>query len=107
MKECVWKACPHGGYYASKSDNPAQMMLIEPEPDLSPLRSWIRNQLTSHPKRWSELTESLRRELWLGKHLNECIRDMRKSGLLVAESFEGRFSQKSNPLLRLSEGATE
>lgn len=104
MKECIWKACPDGGFLASKSDNPAQKLLIEPEPDLAPLREWVIGQLANGPRRWSDLTNDLRRQLWLGKHLNECIREMRREGLLVAESYAGRFSQKSNPLLRLAEG---
>jgi len=103
MKDCIWKSCPDGGFYASKSDNPAQMLLIEPEPDLTPLRGWITAQLEQAPKRWTELTNNLRPELWLGKHLNEIIRQMRREGVLVAESYTGKFSQKSNPLLRLAE----
>lgn len=106
MKECIWKACPDGGFLASKSDNPAQRLLIEPEPDLTPLRRWINTQLASTPRRWGDLTSALRRELWLGKHLNESIREMRREGLLVADSFTGRFSQKSNPLLRLAAEST-
>lgn len=103
MKECIWKACPDGGFLASKSDNPAQRLLIEPEPDLAPLRQWITAQLANNARRWNDLTNALRAQLWLGKHLNECIREIRREGLLVAESYTERFSQKVNPLLRLAE----
>lgn len=104
MKECIWKACPDGGFLASKSDNPRQRLLIEPEPDLNLLRKWIRNQLGSDSRRWSDLTVALRRELWLGKHLNESIREMRREGVITADSYTGRFSQKCNPLLHLDKG---
>jgi three-Cys-motif partner protein len=67
MKECIWKACPDGGYHASKSDNPRQRLLIQPEPDLRPLREWVREKLSAGPKRWQDLTEVLREELWLPK----------------------------------------
>ncbi|QDU36233.1 hypothetical protein Mal4_05170 [Maioricimonas rarisocia] len=105
MKECIWNACPDGGFLASKSDNPRQRLLIEPEPDLGPLRQWIRDQLATAPRRWkSDLTSALRRELWLGKHLNGCVRDMRREGMIAADSYEGQFAAKNNPLLHLAEG---
>jgi hypothetical protein len=107
MKECIWKACPDGGYYASKSDNPRQQYLIEPEPDLRPLRDWVTERLRAGPKRWQDLTEELREELWLPKHLNEVIRDMRNGKELVADGYTGRFAPKNNPLLHRSKGPQE
>ena len=103
MKECVWKASPEGGYYASKSDNPAQQLLIEPEPDLEPLQEWVTQSLSDGPKRWQKLTNEIREELWLAKHLNEVIRSMRKNGEIVGENHQGKFAQTNNPLLRLTE----
>jgi three-Cys-motif partner protein len=105
MKECIWKACPDGGYYASKSDNPRQQLLIQLEPDLRPLRCWVTERLTAGPKRWQELTEELRKELWLGKHLNEVILSMRKCGEIVADGFTGKFAQKNNPRLQMDTGS--
>jgi three-Cys-motif partner protein len=102
MKECIWKACPGGGYYASKSDNPRQQVLIQPEPDLRPLRSWVTEQLSAGPKRWQDLAEELRGELWLGKHLNDVIHDMRRDGEIDAGGFTGMFAQSNNPCLSLS-----
>ncbi len=103
MKECIWKACPDGGYYASKSDNPDQMLLIEPEPNLQPLCRWIESQLENGPKRWNELTENLRSELWIGKQLNKCISEMKKDKIIspIPNSYSGKFSMKNNPLLQL------
>jgi three-Cys-motif partner protein len=101
MKECIWKACPNGGFYASRSDNPRRRYLIQPEPDLTPLHDWIAERLSAGPKRWQELTEALREELWLPKHLNDVVRQMRKSKDLVADGYAGQFAPKNNPLLHL------
>lgn len=102
MKECVWRACPFGGYYASKSDNPAQQLLIEPEPNLEPLSRWVAAKLADGPKRWQDLTNLLRDELWLEKHLNEVIRSMRKTGEITADGYLGTFAAKNNPRLSLA-----
>ena len=102
MKDCVWKICPDGGYYARRADNPQQQILISPEPDLRPLENWLRRKLEAGPKQWKELDNSLREELWLRKHLWKIVGDLRKKGKIYADSFEGRFSQKSNPRLRLA-----
>lgn len=103
MKHCIWKVCPDGGFYASKSDNPRQRYLIVPKPDLSPLRGWVTERLRPGPKRWQGLDDDLREELWLSKHLNEVIREMRKSKEITADGYTGPFSPKNNPLLHLSE----
>ncbi len=102
MKECMWKACPHGGFYASKSDSPSQVILIETEPNLRPLRDWVVGRLSTGPKRWQTLTDEVREELWLGKHLNEVIRSMRRAKEIVAEQYTGQFAHSNNPLLRLA-----
>lgn len=41
MKDCMWAACPDGGFYARRSDNPNQTLLIEVEPNLGPLDDWL------------------------------------------------------------------
>jgi three-Cys-motif partner protein len=104
MKECIWTACPDGGFCASKSDNPRQHYLIEPEPELSPLRCWVTERLQAGPKRWQDLTDDLREELWLPKHLNDVIRTLRKDKEIVADEYTGPFAPKNNPLLHLGEG---
>jgi hypothetical protein len=98
MKDCMWKACPTGGFYASKEDNPHQVQLIQPEPDLSGLVEWVRKKLAQGPKRWEELGTALRAEWWLDKHLNESIRAMKQDGEIEPE---GKFARSANPLLRL------
>lgn len=101
MKDSIWKVAPDGGYYARKSVDVAQQVLIEPEPDLRPLRDWVCERLASGPKRWQELQTDLRPELWREAHLNQQIRELRNSGLIKASDFKPPFSPKANPLLAL------
>lgn len=105
MKECIWSVCPDGGYYALKSDNPRQQLLIKPEPDLEPLEDWVRLQLAQKPRRWQELHELIRNELWLQKHVNEAVRHLRKTGEVVADRYDGTCVPSHNPRLRLADGA--
>jgi three-Cys-motif partner protein len=101
IKDCIWSVAPDGGYYVRKSDDPNQLLLIEPTPDLAPLRTWVLERLREHPQRWAELLASLQVELWREAHLNQVIRELRREALIVDEEYSGRFSAKANPLLRL------
>ena len=102
MKECIWKACPDGGYFVRQSDDPSQQRLIKPEPDWEPIQDWVRFQLHSQPRRWQELHDLVRHELWLKQHINKVVRNFRKTQEIVAEVPAGRtFNPASNPLLRL------
>ena len=104
MKDCVWKICPDGGFYARRSDNPQQTRLIVPEPDLAPLAEWLIARLRTAPHRWSELKDALRGELWRNTHLWKVVRKCRNEGLVVGFGHKGRFSQKADPVLSLVEG---
>lgn len=100
MKDCIWKVCPEGGFYARKRDNDRQEMLLRLDPDLAPLRSWTIDYLrTRGPQRWSHLTEAIRPEIWRQVHLNDAIRALRASGAIVASGYSGRFAQKVDPVL--------
>jgi hypothetical protein len=101
MKECMWAVCPEGGFYARKGDNPAQQFLITPEPNLKPLRDWVINQLTHGPRRWLDLADALRAEVWRDSHLSQVLREMRRGGQIEASAYSGRFGRGSNPLLTL------
>lgn len=103
MKEAVWKACPDGGYFARKSDDPDQQMLIMPEPDLASLREWTIERLQEKPRRWKELHDLIRPEMWLEKHVNEVVRDLRKDKTIEDFDYRGKkhFSPSNNPNLKL------
>lgn len=102
MKDCMWKLCPDGEFYARQSDDPRQGFLITPEPDLRKVDAWLEEMLRDEPQSWEELTEKLRPMPWLNKHLWQVIRDRRKAKTIEAE-YEGRFSQKANPVFSLKE----
>lgn len=103
MKDCIWKVCPDGGFDARKSDSIQQYVLITPEPDLRPLQEWVLGKLANGQKRWSELLDDLRAELWRGPHLTKVLGKLRKSKQIVAEDYQGRFGPKANPILKLAE----
>jgi hypothetical protein len=102
MKDCMWAVCPDGGFYARRSDNPNQTLLIEVKPNLAPLDNWLMQQLEEGAIRWSALSERVRSELWRQAHLSELIRKRRREGSIVASKFTGRFSEKADPFLAIS-----
>lgn len=103
IKNVLWNCCPEGGWFARKSDDPKQYRLFNPEPDLCSLHNWVVDKLKSKDYTWNELAELVREEIWLPKHLWQIVRELRKDGRIEPLNFEGRFSQKSNPTLRLVE----
>jgi three-Cys-motif partner protein len=100
MKDCMWKVSPVHPFIARASDDPNQEFLIEPEPDLAPLRQWVLKRLSRHPWRWQELSEEIRGEVWRVAQLNDVIRQLRRENLI---SYRGanRFVPKQNPELYL------
>jgi three-Cys-motif partner protein len=102
MKDCMWAGCPDGGFYARRSDNPNQTMLIEVEPNLRSLDEWVTQELNRGSTRWAILSERIRDHLWRQAHLSQVIRKRRREGTIVASDFNGRFSEKANPLLALA-----
>jgi len=103
MKDCMWKVCPDGGFYARKSDDISQEYLISPSADLRPLREKILERLSERPQRWHELIDWLRSEVWRAPHLTEALRELRSERKIEAEDYTGRFGPKADPLLRLAE----
>jgi three-Cys-motif partner protein len=101
MKECIWKSCPDNGFYVRQSDNPKQQFLVRPEPDLTQIRQWLLAELSSGPVRWKQLREKTRKEIWLPRHTNEVVRQLRKAGVVVASDYAGPCTESNNPLLSL------
>jgi three-Cys-motif partner protein len=101
MKDCIWKACPEGGYLARISDNPKQQFLIEPKPDLKPLQEWVLQHLLNGPVRWQDLIAMLRQEIWREPQLNQIIRGLRKAKAIDGRDYENRFVPSQNPELYL------
>lgn len=98
MKDCMWSVCPaaHGGFYAGKSN---QQLLIESEPDFTPLRRWVLGEIDKGPVRWRTLHEKVLSEIWREKHVNKVVSALRKKKLIEPCDYEGKCTPKNNPLL--------
>lgn len=109
MKDCIWSACPEGGFHANRLGDGGQGYLIAPEPDLTPLRIWIIERLTAAPTRWLDLLDQIRPELWRGPQLNKLISKLRKEKIIEATDYIGKFTKKANPLLSVcsADGGTD
>lgn len=73
MKDCMWKACPEGGFLARAADDVLQEQLVTMDPDLRPLEAWVTGELRTGPKRWNDLIEKLRSEIWHVPQLNQVV----------------------------------
>lgn len=80
MKDCVWKVCPDGSMSVRRSDDPNQFVLIEPEPDLAPLRDWLLMRLLSGPVSTGTLKKELRSTIWRWKHLGDVEAELKERG---------------------------
>lgn len=103
MKDCIWKVAPDGGFYARKSVDPGQLVLITPEPNLAPLRDWVIATLKEGPRRWKGLQALLREELWRETHLNRTVIALKKEGVIESRDPDQQFSAKANPILLLAD----
>lgn len=101
MKDCMWKVCPDGGFFAAKNVDPAQQLLISPQADLRPLVSWVLTNLRESPQHWSWLQQELRDTLWRAPQLNEVVRGLIAAGTIGAMGIEGRITRKADPVLKL------
>ena len=101
MKECMWAICPDGGFYVRKSADPGQQFLIQPNPDLAPLKSWVLARLDEEPRRWSTLEDMIRPEFWMPKHLNKAVKILRREGVIAEKHLVSIFSRKADPILVL------
>lgn len=105
MKDVMWKVCPASGqtFVARKTDDPAQGILLDLDPDLRPLEREVVAAISRCQMRWQELYTKFRDTSWLNSHVNKVVRELRARGRLVATDYRPPFSAKSNPLLTLKE----
>ena len=99
MKDSMWAISPDGSFTAYERDNPSQLVLIEPEPDLQLLKNMLWTQFTGeqvHTKKidnWSLYTS------YREKHVRDIVRDYRKREIVDASGYRGRFGFDKNPLI--------
>lgn len=96
MKDCIWKICPDGGLHVRMGDNPNQEFLIRPTPDLRPLSLWVQRLVSDRARRWSDLSQLLRSQIWREPHLRVILKQLIDEGRIRCH---GEFSRTGNPTL--------
>ena len=99
MKESMWAVVPDGSFTAYQRDNPDQLVLIEPEPNLEPLRDLLWANFGGRQTRMNEIYGWLLRELYLKKHLHQVLKEYAEQGFVRFSDFGKRFGFSNNPLV--------
>lgn len=97
MKDAMWSVTPDGSFTASERQNPNQLILIEPEPNLGPLKDCLWARFAGRQVLMSEIYDWLLGELYRRTHLHQVLREYRKQGLVRFGGYSGRFSFRENP----------
>jgi len=96
MKDAMWATAPAGDFTAYERDRPEQLVLLQPEPDLGPLRADLWETFAGQTVDMRRLYEWLLRTLYLDKHV---LRDYRNAGVLSCSGYTGRFAFSKNPTI--------
>jgi three-Cys-motif partner protein len=99
IKDSIWKVCPDGVFTASERRTPDQLILLEPEPNLSPLEENLRQEFSGKSVSIKELYNWLLNQIYLKKHLHQIIRKLRNNGSIRVTGYTGRFSFNNNPII--------
>ena len=99
IKESMWTVVPDGSFKAFERDTPDQLVLIEPEPNLEPLKDLLWKNFAGRQIRMQEIYNWLLQELYLEKHVHQVLRDYRKQGFVSCSGYEGRFAFSKKPLV--------
>lgn len=99
MKESMWAVAPDGSFTASERDTPDQLILIESEPSLEPLKDLLWRNFTGRQVYMEEIYEWLLHELYLKKHIHQVLREYRNQKIVNFSDYEGRFAFNSNPFV--------
>ena len=98
MKESMWAVVPDGSFTAFERDTPDQLVLIEPDPSLEPLKNLLWENFTGKQVYMEEIYDWLLRELYLKKHVHQVLREYRNQGFVDFSGYEGTFAFSKNPL---------
>ena len=99
MKQSMWAVVPDGSFKAFERDTPDQLVLIEPEPNLEPLKDLLWKNFAGRQIRMQEIYNWLLQELYIEKHVHKVLRDYRKRGFVSFSGYEGRFAFDKKPLV--------
>jgi three-Cys-motif partner protein len=98
MKEAIWSVFPDGSFTAYERDNPDQLVLLGPNPDLRPLEKVIWEKFCGRKVRMEEIYNAVLHTLYLPKHIHKILRDYRNSKIVSATGYGDRFGFNRNPL---------
>ena len=99
MKESMWAVVPDGSFTAFERNTPNQLVFIEPEPSLEPLKELLWSNFAGQQVYMEEIYDWLLRELYLEKHIHQVLREYRNQKIVNFSNYEGRFAFSSNPLV--------
>ena len=100
MKDSMWAISPDGSFTAYERDNPNQPVLIEPEPNLEPLKKMLWSQFAGKEVHMRQIDNWSLSTSYREKHVQDIIRDYQKRDIIGASGYSGRFGvKKKNPLI--------
>ena len=99
MKESMWAVVPDGSFTAFERNTPNQLVFIEPEPSLEPLKDLLWENFTGQQVYMEEIYDWLLRELYIEKHVHQVLREYRNQKIVNFSDYGGRFAFSSNPLV--------
>lgn len=99
MKDALWSLTPDGSFTANERDLAEQLVLIELEPNLAPLKNSLWSEFSGKQISMNELEDWLLSQTYTKKHLHIIVRDYRKQGIITCDGCEGRFAFNKNPIV--------
>src|SRR3990172_12108658 len=102
MKEAIWSVVPDGALAARERDSPDQLVLIVPDPDLTPLTKALCDVFSGTQHRMADLYKWLFPQVYLPKHLHQTLRALRDTGIVEFSGFQGRFGFNKNPMVQFA-----
>ena len=99
MKEAMWSVEPSGNFTAYERNNPNQYILLEPEPNLEPLKTHLWSHFAGQEIHLYKIYDWLLDELYLKKHLHKILREYRREKIIKFSDYGKRFSFDANPIV--------
>lgn len=99
IKEAMWSVTPDGSFTAFEHHHPDQLILIVPEPDLTPLEDLLWTRFTGQQVHMDEIYEWLLSRLYRKPHLHKVLRQLRDRELVRFSGYTGNFAFGKNPLV--------
>lgn len=100
MKDAMWKVSKDGSFKIFKGDDPRQLALIEPEPNLNPLKNKLLEDFTNKNIQYNDLKDWLIPLPWREPHLNNMLKKLFKNKKI--KTSDGKLVFKHNPIITFS-----